>query len=203
MIQYKCIQKFRDNNGRIYGYRLQDINGQTQDVTSTDLKNVIAHKQLEVVNLSLTSDGRLIDKKVEKQLQDTKLIPNKVEKLQHSNDKLFSILEKCANKIALATTGKGVTMCIDRDTSVKNRVSAQFELDKGIAYKGAERHLDLLLDLESKDKRMCIGLLDTNDFNTEADKSFEIKDEFNLDIIMKFTDEYIMYIKNLKSTKKA
>ena len=94
-------------------------------------------------------------------------------------------------------------MCIDRDTSVKNRVSAQFELDKGIAYKGAERHLDLLLDLESKDKRMCIGLLDTNDFNTEADKLFEIKDEFNLDIIMKFTDEYIMYIKNLKSTKKA
>ena len=57
MIQCKCIQKFRDNNGRIYGYRLQDINGQTQDVTSTDLKNVIAHKQLEVVNLSLTSDG--------------------------------------------------------------------------------------------------------------------------------------------------
>lgn len=201
MIQCKCIQKFRDNNGRIYGYRLQDINGQIQDVTPNDLKNVIAHKQLEVVNLNLTSDGRLIDKKVEKQLQNTELMPNKVEKSQNSNDKLFSILEKCANKIALAVTGKGITMCIDRDTSVKNRVSAQFELEKGIVYKGTERQLDLMLSLEGKDKCMWIGLLSTEDFNTEADKSFKIKDKFNLDIIMGFVDEYIKYLKNLNNTK--
>ena len=32
MIQAKCIEKFRDNTGKIYGYRLQDINGQIQDV---------------------------------------------------------------------------------------------------------------------------------------------------------------------------
>lgn len=29
MIQAKCIEKFRDKQGKIYGYRLVDINGQT------------------------------------------------------------------------------------------------------------------------------------------------------------------------------
>ena len=32
MIQAKCIEKFRDSNGKIFGYRLIDLNGVTQDV---------------------------------------------------------------------------------------------------------------------------------------------------------------------------
>ena len=38
MTQLKCIQKFRDDSGKIYGYRLVDFNGQTQDVTPENLK---------------------------------------------------------------------------------------------------------------------------------------------------------------------
>ena len=72
MIQAKCIQKFRDNTGKIYGYRLQDINGKTQDVQPDNLKNAIRNKQINVVNLTLTTDNRLVDT-TEKQLQSKAL----------------------------------------------------------------------------------------------------------------------------------
>ena len=62
MIQVKCIQKFRDKNNNIYGYRLQDANGQLKDIKSHELKQAIASGSIQVVNLILTSDGRLISK---------------------------------------------------------------------------------------------------------------------------------------------
>lgn len=68
MIQAKCIEKFRDSTGKIYGYRLQDINGQVQDVRPENLKTAIRNKQIHIVNLTLTTDNRLVDSS-EKQLQ--------------------------------------------------------------------------------------------------------------------------------------
>lgn len=64
MIQAKCIQKFRDNSGKIYGYRLACVNGQTQDVTPENLKMAIRNNQVAVINLKLTSDDRLVDTKI-------------------------------------------------------------------------------------------------------------------------------------------
>ena len=60
MIQAKCIEKFRDKNNKIVGYRLIDLNSKTQDFTPETLKNAINNKKIHVVNLTLTSDGRLI-----------------------------------------------------------------------------------------------------------------------------------------------
>lgn len=68
MIQAKCIEKFRDKTGKIYGYKLIDLNSQTQDVTPENLKQAILNKQIHVVNLTLTSNNRLVDT-TEKQLQ--------------------------------------------------------------------------------------------------------------------------------------
>lgn len=61
MIYAKCIHKFRDKNNAIIGYRLQDINGNTQDVQAANLKNAIRNGQIHIVNLKLTSDNKLID----------------------------------------------------------------------------------------------------------------------------------------------
>ena len=72
MITVKCIEKFRSNSGQIIGYRLQDINGQTQDATSKNLKNAIKNGQIHVINLKLTSDNRIVDT-TEKQLQSKAL----------------------------------------------------------------------------------------------------------------------------------
>ena len=71
-IQAKCIEKFRDKTGRIYGYRLIDLNGKTQDVASDNLKNAIRLGYINVVNLTLTADNRLMDT-TEKQLQSKAL----------------------------------------------------------------------------------------------------------------------------------
>ena len=61
MIQAKCIQKFRDKNNNIYGYRLQDQNGACIDVRREQLKQAIKSKQINIINLTLTSDNRLVD----------------------------------------------------------------------------------------------------------------------------------------------
>lgn len=93
MIQAICTYKFREG-AKIYGYRLQDINGKKQDVTPDDLKNAIRAGKINVVNLKLTKDNRLVDKAPEKQLEDTKLMPNKVNHndkgAQNKDEKLVS-----------------------------------------------------------------------------------------------------------------
>lgn len=72
MIQVKCIEKIRDKNGKIYGYKLQDLNQQTRAITSGILKDAIRRGEIEVVNLKLTSDNKLIDR-AETKLNDVKL----------------------------------------------------------------------------------------------------------------------------------
>ena len=72
MIQAKCTQKFRDKRNHIYGYRLIDLNGQTQDVKAEALKHAIASGKIHIINLTLTKDGRLVDT-TEKQLQSKSL----------------------------------------------------------------------------------------------------------------------------------
>lgn len=61
MVQAKCVQKFRDKHGNIFGYRLQDQSGNIRDVKSDELKQAMKSQQLDVINLTLTSDNRLID----------------------------------------------------------------------------------------------------------------------------------------------
>jgi len=60
MIQVTCIQKFKKSN-KIYGYRLQDSQGNTKDVYADQLKQAIKNEQITILNLTLTSDNRLID----------------------------------------------------------------------------------------------------------------------------------------------
>lgn len=64
MIQAKCIEKFRDKNNRIIAYRLEDNQGNIQDISSNDLKVAIINKQINVANIALTTDNRLIDDKL-------------------------------------------------------------------------------------------------------------------------------------------
>ena len=60
---YICRDKVRDKNNRITAYILEDTTtkGLVQ-VAPTELKNAIYRKSVVVKNLTLTSDGRLIDK---------------------------------------------------------------------------------------------------------------------------------------------
>jgi len=201
MIQAKCIQKFRDRQGKIYGYRLQDINDQIRDVEPNDLKRAIASNQIEVVNLTLISDGRLVDKKPVNQLQNKKIMPNKVEKPQDINDKLYKLLEQCANRIAQAINGRNAEY-IEHDASVIGHVQALFDIGGHIVYKGTERQIDMCIDITGDNNGMWIGLIDMDEFCTEADKHLKIQDKskFNAQAAIQFTDKYIEYIKSLSNT---
>lgn len=62
MIQAYCTNKIRGKQGKIIGYKIQDKNGNTLDVKSEYLKQAIRNKQINVLNLKLTSDNKLIDR---------------------------------------------------------------------------------------------------------------------------------------------
>lgn len=64
MIVVRCIEKFRDKNNVIIGYRLQDSQGVAKDVYPDQLKVAIRNQQITVINLTLTSDNKLIESKV-------------------------------------------------------------------------------------------------------------------------------------------
>lgn len=62
MIQVTSIKTYRDKNNKILGYRIKDLNGKEMDITSEKLKFAIANAQISVLNLTLTSDNRLVEK---------------------------------------------------------------------------------------------------------------------------------------------
>lgn len=62
-----CIAEERNNSNIILAYRIQDtVTGQVGDFEARELKNYIKRGMLQVVNLRLTTDNRLIKHRVEK-----------------------------------------------------------------------------------------------------------------------------------------
>lgn len=66
MIQAKCTKKFRNKDNTIWAYRIIDFNGIERSIDANDLKKAISSGQINVVNLKLTTDNRLIDTKIDK-----------------------------------------------------------------------------------------------------------------------------------------
>ena len=62
MLVAKCVEKIRDKNGKIVKYRLQDKTGSQTELEAKLVKKFILESQMDVVNLQVTSDGRLVDK---------------------------------------------------------------------------------------------------------------------------------------------
>ena len=60
-MKVKHIDKTRNKNNQIIGYKLQDQQGNTIIVKPEVLKSAIRAKKIEVINLTLTSDNRLIN----------------------------------------------------------------------------------------------------------------------------------------------
>ena len=60
-MRLKCVQKIRNKNNTIIGYKIQDSQGNIRDISSKDLKQAIVKGTVDVINLKLTSDNRLID----------------------------------------------------------------------------------------------------------------------------------------------
>jgi len=63
MVKYKCAKKLKDKSGKIYAYHLVDASGNYRVMTSDFLKRSMSDGAIEVINLTLTSDYKLIDSK--------------------------------------------------------------------------------------------------------------------------------------------
>ena len=63
---YRCIDKIRNQRGIIQLYHLVDISGQKKELvlTGKELKHLMEMCKLQVDNLKLSSDGRIIDNKL-------------------------------------------------------------------------------------------------------------------------------------------
>lgn len=70
-IRCKCIDKSEDKNNNIIRYILQDEQSRCMTVQTEELKRAISSKQLDVINLKLTSDGILVECNEVENLNDT------------------------------------------------------------------------------------------------------------------------------------
>ena len=72
MIQAICINKIRDKNNRIQGYHIKDNYGKVIYIDSNELKQQIRNNNIQIANLTLTSDNRLVDTGIENSTEPTK-----------------------------------------------------------------------------------------------------------------------------------
>lgn len=61
MVKCQCIEKIRNNNGKIIKYKLIDTNNNVVEFKPQELKSAIQSKNVVVTNLKLTKDYKLID----------------------------------------------------------------------------------------------------------------------------------------------
>lgn len=70
MKELRCTSIFRDKSGNIIGYRLVDSKGQAKEIKKDALKEMIRSNKVSVINLTLTSNNRLITKGFEIKKKD-------------------------------------------------------------------------------------------------------------------------------------
>lgn len=63
-LKVKVVQKLKDGN-RIIGYVIQDAKGAQMQVEAAKFKAILRSGQAECINMTLTSDNRLVEHKVE------------------------------------------------------------------------------------------------------------------------------------------
>ena len=76
-MKVRCIGKVMDKNNMVIGYTLLDQSGNKLNIKSDALKNAIRNNKIEVLNLELTLDNRLIYGKEKKGQDEIRTILNR------------------------------------------------------------------------------------------------------------------------------
>lgn len=109
--------KFRDKTGKIMGYRLVDLKGQKQNIKPEILKAAIKNGQISVVNLTLTSDNRLIDTS-DKQYQQKKIDSTSADKM-HVKNRTRLMAKNNGHRVQMANAIVCINMqCADSTDSI-------------------------------------------------------------------------------------
>lgn len=94
MIQAKCIIKQRNKYGIIEKYTIQSESGETITVSPQQLKDAIRANKIEIINLQLTKDGKLMDKSIESTLREYKKLEDEnvvIDKGQYSKAAMLGV----------------------------------------------------------------------------------------------------------------
>lgn len=163
MTVYRCTDKLRDKNGTILHYEIKELKHDAKGlitqhktvVPANKLKEAIRENRVEVINLQLTSDNRLIDKPEPEYLRLTKeQIAEKIG-LKIVQDKLNDVLTVC--KLESRCRAKDVKTNItlnkyDTGDGINYTVLIQASSDKikdGDIYYGTAWRIDKQIILET------------------------------------------------------
>ena len=72
MIEVICTDKIRNKNNIITHYKIKDENDNETTMNAKQLKRMISDNRINIVNLTLTSNNRLVDKKYKSKQQEPK-----------------------------------------------------------------------------------------------------------------------------------
>lgn len=172
MIQAKCIQKFRNKSNQIIGYRLQDSQGKTKDLTPQQLKDAIHTNQIHVLNLTLTSDNRLVD---------TKHNNTPLQKNQTSVKNTASEKTQTVQKIQYALLTREIIEQINKPKALKfksnQNLNSMIPKVKKLGYTAQQISEDFLL-VESDTEVLLVSNKQIQLDNTQSSKGLFKKTEF-------------------------
>lgn len=196
MLKVRVIKKFHDEKGILLGYTIQDITGATRNVYKDQLKQAVKSGAVDCVNMTLTSDGRLIGKAAPE--------PKKKEKVNKgSGIRLLEIYTNGRNIVG----GMVDQSVFDKETGVDLKVTGK--LPAHINFEVGHELKDLIATGEYDNVKIVNGKPDTTEvkrksFSKVRDKLIKILKE--QDAIPEFdvekTDEkfsYFVVIKNFDS----
>lgn len=123
----KCIEKIRNKHNQITHYKLQDDNNNIKIVTASSLKNAIKYNKVEVINLVLTTDNRLVDKDIKQNNLPNKTSIEKIIERAKLLGKLKSIPTFCGNPCHIIEMGTKNYMLYIPD-NVKRLNNADFNI---------------------------------------------------------------------------
>lgn len=187
-IRVKCLDKQRDIHNNITAYLLSDETGKQMAVTPQQLKTAMFNYQVECINLTLTSDGRLVD--TSEKLVDN---PKKVDKVQYSDaskpvETASKPVETANSNITQQSKCKPIVYFVKHGSKLVTIVDAIYKKQYNVNQEVAENTKDKLNVLFTVSGQKKLNLVNINDLIEQISKS-------ELDI----NSEQVLHICNKKS----
>lgn len=116
--KYLCVEKIKQGN-KIIAYKIIDGNSSIMQVNADNLKQSIKEKEIEVINLKLTSDNRLVSIKLDKRDCENKsntTLLKTVEQLNKLYNTNFKIIQGNEESKALILVSGALLLELTKDS---------------------------------------------------------------------------------------
>lgn len=188
MLEVRAIRKFHDNKGILVGYTIQNTANPAElmNVGKNELKDAIVQGKVKVVNMTLTSDGRLIGKAAPLPKNSRKKVFTtffKIVEVYSNNGKLVGALvaEKHSDGTTLQVPGLPENTTIEPGHIVQNKIeagtylNAKIEGDKPVFTPDIKKKT-----LKSVRNRLIKILKSAGDLPTFTVEKSDNKNEYNI-----------------------